>query len=173
MDKEEVREAVELLVGAHNYTVLKKELRDIIATKGVLPRRFAGDLVPLNALVTLEGISKQAFENVADLVEERRKAEPATAKVDYMRSYMLQQRTRLRTALCIEELERGKRLSPAARGAFKKARQAQWMKARDAHIAAQGWLTWQERNTAAGVFWRRIDTQLEQRLVDAKLKIKR
>ena len=173
MDKEEVKEAVDLLVNSGNYAILKKELREIIAMKEVLPRRFSGELTPLNSLVQLEAISKQAFENVLELVETRRKVVPGTAKVDYMRDYMRQQRARMITALTIEELDRGKRLSPTARKAFKAAQRGKWMKARDAYITAQGVLEWAERNAAAADFWRQIDNQLEQRLVDAKLKRKR
>lgn len=173
MDKEEIKVAVDLLVDTNNYAALKKALRELIETKESLPRRFAGELAPLNALIGLSNISEEAFENVLALVETKRKVTPETGKVDYQRDYMRQRRARLATALKIEEMERGKSLSPEARKKFKDNQQVVWQKARDAYIASHGELDWKERNLVTSDFWEKIDAQLEQHLVDARTKRKR
>lgn len=170
MDRDEIRAAVEMLVTTDRYAVLKKELRELIATREELPRRFAADLAPLNALIALEKNNPEAFENVLNLIEAKRSVEPSTGKTDYQRDYMRQRRARLNTALKIEETERGKSLSPAARAQFKEAQLKQWMGARDAYIHAKGDLDWKARNDATAEFWKTIDAQLELRLVEARGK---
>jgi len=169
LNTDDIKEAVVLLVQAENYAALKKALQDIISTRETLPRRFSGALSPLNELIVLEKKSEAAYANVIELVESKRRASPAVGKVDYQRDYMRQRRARLATALKIEELERGIRLSPTARENFTKAQMDKWMKARDAFISAKGDLGWKERNDAAAEFWSQIDQQLERRLADAQV----
>jgi hypothetical protein len=167
--KAELKDAVDLLAEAGNYAALRRELMELIATKETMPRMFAGWLEPLNALIRLEAQSDEAFDGVLELVEGRRKTAPETSKVDYQRDYMRQRRARLNTAVQLEELERGSRLSPAARTTFKRVTMKRWMKARDAFIASRGELDWKQRNEVTGEFWEQLDTQLEHNLIDAKL----
>ena len=170
MNKELIRSAVELLVESNRYSALKKELRELITARETMPRRFAAELSVLNELIDLEKTSPEAFANVINLVETRRRVIPSSSNADYQRDYMRQSRARRALALKLEEIDRGKPLTPVARKSFKDAVNKKWMAARDAYIASQGELTWKERNDVTSDFWRTIDNQLEERLIMTKMR---
>ena len=163
MDRERVREAIELLIKTDNFAVVRAKLIELVTSKSPIKLRFSGEFSPLNALIDLYSNSEASFAAAMNLVAAKREAVPATARTDYQRDYMRQQRARLGLAVKIENRERGIKLTGEAREAFKKQMLAKWMKARDAYIRDRGELTWKERNLAAAEFWRQIDSQLELR----------
>lgn len=169
MNKDEIKAAVDLLVATDRYAELMKEMRDMIKRQETMPRLFSQHLTPLNELIKLHGRSEEAYSNVVLLIETRRVTSGGKAKPDYMRDYMRQRRARENTAVMIEEMERGARMSPEARATFKKTQMAKWMAARDAYVASHGELTWEERNVVTGDFWEKMDTQLENQLAHARM----
>lgn len=167
MDKEEIREAAELLIQSDNYGELKHELMRLIADTGI-PKRFAGKYAPLNALIALHKSREEYYHNMIRFVESSRKKDPETNRTDYQKNHMRQRRARLITAVLIEELRRGRKMTPTEKDAFRSGAQARWMARRDTFLASKGTVSWAKKNDLVAEFWQCIDEELEVELVKVK-----
>lgn len=168
MDKQQVADAVNLLIAEDHYTKRLKQILEIVEDWDDSPRVFADKLVALNALVDI-GLDDMAnLQELFALVESRRKLVPLMKKVDYQRNLMREKRDRLAKAVKLEELVRGKTLTQTEREKYKKSMNGKWVKEKTAYIAAQGELSWKGKNEATREFWEKIDAQLTKDLAEAE-----
>lgn len=167
MDKDEIRQAVELLTDSDNYAELKRELNRLIADKEI-PKRFAGRFTPLNEMIAVHNQDEELFHRLIALVEKSRKKDPETSRTDYQKHHMKQRRARLITAVLIEELRRGKKMTPTEKEKFRDTAQARWMARRDTFLETKGNITWTQKNEFVSAFWRIIDEELEIDLIKVK-----
>jgi hypothetical protein len=130
---------------------------------------YAGELTPLNALLDVGLQSREAFEKLLKLVEQKRKLRPKQRRVDYQRDLMAQRRARIAKAIDLEELQHGE-MDAKAREAFTKAIQGRWAEAKNKFIKAQGELSWEERNKKTNEFWKSVDDKLDANIAFERQK---
>lgn len=157
-------EAVNLLIASSTYSALAQEMTRIV--EGAAPDvAYDADLIPLNALVALGRQDRNAFERLLDLVEEKRKEDPKTAKVDYQRDLMRTRRQRMAKALLMHEARSG-----ALRGAARKAEMAsireRWTRAKAQFIVDRDASSAKERAQATQDFWAMVDRQLDANIAN-------
>lgn len=168
MDKQQIADAVNLLIAEDHYTKRLKQITEIVEDWDDSPRVFAAKLSPLNALVDI-GLDDMAnLQELFTLVESRRKLVPLMKKVDYQRNLMREKRERLARVLKLEEMVRGKPLTPAEKDRYKMDTNARWSKDKAAYIASKGELSWKARNEATREYWAKIDAQLTKDLAEAE-----
>lgn len=167
MASQRVVEAVNYLIEAPNYAALINEMTKIIETWETHPMVYGGKLTCLNALIDVGLQDREAFERVVKLIEEKRKLFPKIRRVDYQRDLMRERRARMAKALELHEAIHGP-LRGAARMAQMQAIQERWAKARDAHMATKGDMSFEQRNEAIREFWNHIDRNLDKNLADAR-----
>lgn len=165
---ERLVEAVNLLIAAPNYARLINEITRILDEWACHPMTYAGHLSPLNAVIDLGTTNRASFERLIKLIEAKRKLVPETSRVDYQREYMAEKRARLSKALTLQELQKGKFTSAAARKQYSKDVQERWRTAREKFIADKGEISWADRNEAANEFWRGIDTHLDEAIAQER-----
>lgn len=168
MDKQQVADAVNLLIAEDQYAKRLKQIVDIVEDWDDSPRVFAAKLAPLNALVDI-GLDEMAnLQELLTLVESRRKLVPLMKKVDYQRNLMREKRNRLTNMVKLEEMVRGKPMALQAREKYKRDVNAKWMKEKAAYLASKGDITWKAKNEATREFWEKIDAQLAKDLAEAE-----
>lgn len=167
MDRQALKEAVQLLIESSEYHVLRKEIVEMIAQ---WPRRqlmFGGDYIALNSLIDLGLQSRESLDNLFQLVERKRKLVPNSKKVDYQRDYMRQRRQRQLKAVKLEEIVRGKPMTTQEKNAYMAAVWAEWMTRRNDYLKGFPDADWKRRNELTGQFWESIDKALEKELDEA------
>lgn len=168
MDKARIAEGLSLLVNTKEYTKRVKQITDIIDAWEDTPMLFGGALEPLNALIDVGLLNREALDKLLALAQAKRRTVPQAKRVDYQRSLMRDKRERLYKAVELEELVRGAPLKGATKTKYMRDTQGRWMAERNAYIAAKGNLSWKERNQAANEFWANVDAQLAKDLAEAK-----
>lgn len=168
MDKSKIAAAINMLITEKGYAKRVGEIRELIGTWETTPRVFAGALSVLNVLVDIGLESPDDLDKLLAIAEDRRKLIPLQKKVDYQRVLMQERRRRLKKAVELEELVRGRRMSADERKAYEKKTQAQFIAQRAAFIAAKGDISWSEKNDASQEFWAKIDAQLDVDLDEAR-----
>ncbi len=171
MDRTAIVEGLNILIQADNYVPLIREITNIIERWDTHPMAYEGNLKPLNALIEVGLESREAFENLLSLAEQKRKLLPVMRRVDYQRNLMRERRARIAKALELQELTTSKSFK-SAKDRDKATREImqRWGEARKKFIAAKGKLSWKERNVATTAFWETIDTQLDDNLKAARKK---
>jgi hypothetical protein len=167
MDKSAIKVAVEALIKTKRYIEQKKYVLDTVESWSKRQIRFVGDDEPLNAMVDLGLESREALANVFALIERKRRAIPTAKKMDYQRDYMRQRRHRLMSAIKIEQIITGKKMTAEEKAAFSAALLADWTKQREAELAKYPEADWKERNVIVGHFWEAIDNRLNAELAKA------
>lgn len=160
-------EAVNLLIEAPNYAALVREITRIIETWDTHPMAYGGKLACLNALIDVGLHSRDAFERLVTLVEDKRKLLPQVRRVDYQRTLMQERRARMSKAVELHEARHGV-LRGAARMAEMQAIQQRWADARHTFLQSKGEMSWDQRNEAIKEFWATIDRNLDKNLADAR-----
>lgn len=168
MDKAALKTAVEYLIGCTKYIEARRSINEAVDLWAKRPMTFAGDLAVLNPLIDLGVASPEALANVFALVERKRRTAPSARKVDYQRDYMRQRRVRINKAVRLEEIVRGKRMTPEERKAYGIATLANWIKQRQEWLGQHSDASWKERNELAGQFWKKVDDQLDHDLSEAE-----
>lgn len=167
--RKRIVEAMNLLITSPKYATLINEITSIIERWDTHPMAYSGKLSCLNALVDVGLQSRDAFEKLIKLIEDKRRLIPEAKRVDYQRELMRDRRARLAKALELHEAKSG----PLVGAARKKAAtdiQGRWKVARDRFIADKGNLSWKQRNDAAQEFWEGIDRQLNANLAAAQAR---
>lgn len=167
MTSRRVTEAVNLLIEAPNYAALINEITRFIETWDTHPMVYGGHLACLNALIDVGLTNRTAFEQLVQLINQKRREHPAIKRVDYQRELMRDRRARIAKALELHETKFGK-LRGAARMAEMKSIQERWAQARKEFMANKGPLDWKGRNMAAAEFWDVIDRNLDENLAQAR-----
>jgi len=161
-------EALNYLVEAPNYAAFRRELTEILETWATHPTCYAGDLSPLNDLINIGLRSRDLFESLLQLVDEKRRLVPDSRRTDYQRELMRKRRARLYKSVEMAELVAGKTMTASQKELHKKDVSARWARERDTFLVARGPLSWSDRNAAAQAFWAGVDARL-----DASLKAER
>jgi hypothetical protein len=161
VDKKVLVEAINYMILAPNYVALSREITRIIENWDSHPMAYSGELKHLNALIDIGLESRDAFEKIIGLIEERRKLVPEIKRVDYQRNLMRERRARLNKAAMLQELQTGRTLTAEQKKDLAKTIQARWMKARERYIEEAGAATWAERNAATNRFWEEVDAKLD------------
>lgn len=169
-DRKQIVEAVNFLILHEKYTKLIREITDIIERWDTHPMAYEGQLKPLNAMIDVGLESREAFEKLVELIEQRRMQLPNTKRVDYMRDLMRERRARVAKALELHELTEGPIMTKKQREQISDQLQRRWGEARKKFIKAKGRLSWKERNTVSGEFWETVDRQLDDSLKAARRK---
>lgn len=169
MGHQRIVNGVNYLIEAANFSALSGELTRIIETWDTHPMVYSGKLAPLNALIDVGLQSREAFEKLIDMAEDRRKSIPRARRVDYQRDLMRERRARIAKAVELNEKLHGP-IRGVERNKYVTELQTRWRRARDKFIADKGDLDWKARNDAANEFWEMIDRQLDQNLADARRK---
>jgi hypothetical protein len=169
-DRKAVTEAVNFLILAPNYAGLINEMTTIIENWDEHPMAYSGKLSCLNALLDVGLQSREAFERLLKLVEEKRKLVPTNRRTDYQRNLMRARRARIAKSVELAEALSGTKMDAAQKKEHTKTIQEKWAKARDEFIAGKGDLDWKGRNAASNEFWEMIDTKLDLNLRDARRK---
>lgn len=169
MDKAKIAQGLSLLVNAKSFVQRVRQINEIVDGWEDTPLLFGGTLEPLNALVDVGLSNREAMTKLIDLAQSKRQQVPVAKRVDYQRHLMREKRERLYKAVELEELVRGASLKGDARKKYMFALQAKWMHERNEFIATKGDLSWKERNEAANLFWRQLDTKLEHDLAEARV----
>lgn len=171
MDREKVVEAVNYLIQSDNYTKLINEMTEIIEQWDMHPMAYDGKLKCLNAMIDVGLESRDAFENLVQLIERKRRLIPVIKRVDYQRDLMRERRARFAKALELHELRAGKKFKSAVdRKRATDALRKKWAKERAEFISELGKISWKERNAASGKFWEQLDRQLDESLRSARRK---
>lgn len=170
--KEQIVEAVNILITADGYGKLLHEMTTILEEWAAHPMQYAGKLAPLNALLDVGVSNRGAFERIIKIVEAKRRLIPEVRRVDYQRDYMAERRARLAKSVELREIHSGPFKDRANRNLYEKDVTARWMTARGEFIAAKGKLGWAERNAAANEFWASIDATLDRNLADARSRVR-
>lgn len=157
----ELRDAVNLLIHAHDSTQRIKELEEIIEKWEERPMVYAGHLEPLNRLIDVGRQDMDAFHRLVRLVRDQRQLIPALRRMDYQRELMRERRARLAKAVQLRELRYGE-MTAREKERYRKEIQQRWSEAREKFIQSKGRLSWHERNEASNEFWRRIDKNLDE-----------
>jgi hypothetical protein len=160
VDRARVVEAVNILIHSDRYAKVANELTTILETWDTRPMAYAVQLAPLNALLDVGLQSRDAFERLLKLVESKRKLLPKQRRVDYQRELMSQRRARITKAIDLEELVHGP-LCTDEKDRFVRSVQGRWAEAKNKYIAAQGKLSWEQRNEATRKFWKSVDDRLD------------
>ena len=161
-------EALNFLVEAPNYAAFRREMTEILETWATHPTGYAGDLSHLNELINIGLQSRELFESLLQLVEERRRLVPESRRTDYQRELMRERRARLYKSVELAELVAGMPMTTSQKSLHKKDVSARWARERDAFLVSRGPLGWSDRNAAAQEFWAGVDARL-----DASLKAER
>lgn len=167
MSKRDTRvltEAVNFLIQSDKYSMLIREITEIVERWDTHPMAYDGHLVCLNALIEIGLESRVAFENVIKLIENKRKAIPAIKRVDYQRTLMQERRARIAKALELHERSGKAIKNTAERTTLTAQIQKRWAKAKKEYIKSKGKISWKARNAAMNEFWREIDAQLDENL---------
>ena len=168
MDKAKIAKGLSLLVQTNEFVQRVRQINDIVDGWEDTPLLFGGALEPLNALVDVGLVNREALNKLVQLAQTKRQAVPVAKRIDYQRELMREKRERLYRAVELEELVRGSALKGEARMKYMAGVQAKWMQERNAFIAAKGNLSWKQRNEAASEFWQRVDQRLSHDLEEAK-----
>ena len=164
MDKKELTAALNLLIQSDKYSMLIKEITDIIERWDTHPMAYDGDLKVLNSLIAVGLENRAAFENLVTLIENRRKLIPTLKRVDYQRTLMQERRARLAKALELHEATVRPFKTPADRARVAEDITTRWAEARKKFVQAKGKLSWKQRNLAVNEFWAGIDAKLDANL---------
>lgn len=170
MDQERIVEAVNYLIASDNYTKLINEITDIIEQWDMHPMAYDGHMQCLNALIDVGLESRDAFENLVKLIENKRRLIPAIKRVDYQRDLMRERRARYAKAIELHELTNRIKVTPVERKRLEEDLRKRWAAARKEFVLAEGDLSWKERNAASGRFWEKIDATLDESLKAARRK---
>jgi hypothetical protein len=169
VDKEEVVEAINLLIECERYAKFVNEMTGILESWDQHPMAYAGDLTPLNALLHIGVKNRDKFERVLKFIESKRKERPKQRRQDYQRELMAQRRARDAKAIDLEELQHGPMSAPQKKK-FLKELQERWAVAKEKFIQGQGRLTWDERNKKSQEFWASVDKRLDINLAHERQK---
>jgi len=161
MNKQVLVEAVNFLIQSESYARLINEVTEIIEHWDTHPMAYAGNLACLNELINVGLESRDAFENLVKLIEDKRKLIPTMRRADYQRDLMRERRARFAKALTLHEAAQGPILTSAERRRVEDEIRKRWAVARKDFIDARGKLPWKARNTVANEFWEGIDRQLD------------
>lgn len=171
MDRQQIVDAVNYLIQSDNYTRLINEITEIIEKWATHPMAYDGNLKCLNAMIDVGLESRDAFENLVQLIERKRRLIPVIKRVDYQRDLMRERRARFAKALELHELRSGKKFRNAVeKKLITDELRKKWAEERAGFISDLGKVSWKERNAASGEFWERLDLQLDESLRDARRK---
>lgn len=166
MSNARVVDAVNFLIEASNFASLSGEMTRIIENWDMHPMSYGGHLSPLNAMLDVGLHSREAFERLLTLVEDKRRDLPAAKRGDYQRNLMRERRARMAKAMELHERRYGL-LRGAARMTETQAIQTRWAAAKRQFMAGKGALDWSSRNDATREFWEMVDRQLDANLKSA------
>lgn len=121
------QKAVQFLVDSPYVIHHIKRLRNLVQRPRSLP--FSGDAEPLNELLVIGRQSRQALDNLIEVVESKRSERPA-----YMTAFMAARRARERKVVEIEELMLERKLTLDERLIFLRDVQRRWSNEKLAHI---------------------------------------
>lgn len=167
-DTKLLAEAVNFLIQSDRYVLLMREITEIVERWDTHPMAYDGHLSCLNALIEIGLESREAFENVVTLIEQRRKSIPEIKRVDYQRALMQERRARIAKALELHERSGKTIINSGERKALAEKIQKRWAKEKQEFIKSKGPLSWKERNAAMNEFWKKIDATLDENLRDKR-----
>lgn len=165
--KAAIAAAVNYLIESTNYASLVREITNCIELWETRPMSFSNHLEVLNSLIEVGLESREAFEALLKLAEDRRKTMPEQRRIDYQREMMRARRSRTRKALEVYELQRG-RLPSAEKTKYTKQLWERWNKAKEEFMRKKMPESWHERMAATREFWEGIDAVLENNLRQAR-----
>lgn len=157
-------EAVNFLIQSDKYSMLIREITEIVERWDTHPMAYEGHLEVLNELIEIGLQSRVAFENVVKLIETKRKAIPAIKRVDYQRTLMQERRARMAKALDLHERTIKPIKTTTERTMLTAQYQKRWAKAKKEFLHAKGKISWKARNIAMAEFWAGIDAKLDEAL---------
>jgi hypothetical protein len=163
-EREALSKAVNYLVQSDKYTTWIKLITQHIEEWDTYPRAFAEPFAYLNVLIEIGLKSRNLFENIIRLIENKRREIPATKRVDYQRTLMQERRARIAKALEIREQSGKKIRNSEERATLTAQLTKRWAKEKSAFIKAKGKISWKDRNAAMNEFWQGIDASLDSQL---------
>jgi hypothetical protein len=169
VNKLKVAEAVNLLIKCERYAKYANEMTAILEEWDLHPMYYVAHLTPLNALLDVGLESREAFERLLKLVEEKRKLLPKQRRVDYQRELMAARRARVAKAIELEELLHGP-MDATRKEQYAKDIQGRWTEARNRFLEKQGELSWEQRNKKTQEFWAAVDAKLEANVATERKK---
>lgn len=178
VSKQEVLEAVNLLIKAPNAKILFDSMDATVPLAKQHPVRLSGEAAALNPILTLRLNDIATYDRVMDLVESKRQAagyaplmrqDNRFNKTEYMRNFMDQKRERERRAAKIENMIRpaSEALKGRARLDFMQRQSAIWKRERDALLERHrqmdgGTMCREKQQQLLDQFWTRIDAELDE-----------
>jgi hypothetical protein len=81
MDRKEVTQALNYLIQSEKYSLLIREITDIIERWDIHPMAYDGSLKVLNSLIEVGIQNREVFESLVRLIESRRRLIPTLKRV--------------------------------------------------------------------------------------------
>ena len=169
VDRAKVVEAINLLIECDRYARIVNEMTSILESWDQHPMAYADKLSPLNILLKIGLESRDTFERILKLIEEKRKQRPKQRRQDYQRELMQQRRARIAKAIDLEELLHGT-MAADAKKKFVEAIQRRWADAKAKFLSAKGELSWDQKNRFTQEFWSSVDKKLDANIAHERSK---
>lgn len=176
-NKDEIKDALLVLVTGVHAEQLHITLRKAIALAGQLPIKLTGDAASMNPLLWLANHDRAAFNTrmeIIDTLRVKRSLAPLNAvgfdKNEYQANFMAQGRYRRSRASSLENSQRPARdkLKGQPRLEFERVAQAHWKKQLDAQLATArkangGTLAKDSFQSIVSRFWSAVDVALDEK----------
>lgn len=148
------KEAMQYVVRSPYHSQLWRKIQAAAKKSRALP--FKDEQEPLNELVHIGRQKYEALDNLYKIVQQKRRG-----KTDYQREFMAAKRRRDRKFVRQQELVLGYKLDYDARRLALVAQYEVWHAQRDALLAKNKDVSWDERNDIIREFWAGVEQELD------------